>query len=242
MHVTIRLFAGLAEVIGSSSITFHAADTPLTAGKLKELLSVSYPAAAPQIAVSLVAIDREYAPDDSVIPEAAEIALIPPVSGGEPVPETDEGSTESTPDGLYCITDHPLNAEELLDKVLDANHGASLVFIGTTREMTGDQRTAALHYEAYIPMALSKLQEIGHEVRQRWNARCAITHRIGLVGLKEASVIIAVSAPHRDTCYEASRYAIEKLKQTVPVWKKDINESGQQWVNSGNNSADFRNV
>jgi len=181
----------------------------------------------------LIAIDREYAPDDSIVTESAEVALIPPVSGGEP------GSiNETTSDGLYNITDQPLNAEELLNLVLDVNHGASLLFIGTTREMTGEQRTSALHYEAYIPMALSKLKEIGDEVLTRWNARCAISHRIGLVGLKEASVIIAVSSPHRDTCYEASRFAIEQLKQTVPVWKQDISETGKQWLGSEGNSID----
>ncbi|MBT2287563.1 molybdenum cofactor biosynthesis protein MoaE [Paenibacillus albidus] len=228
MHINVRLFAGLAEIIGSSQLSFHAQENPLTAAKLKELLSAAYPDAASQIAVSLVAIDHEYAPDDSLIREAAEIALIPPVSGGEP-----ESVHASTPDGLYCITDQPLDAQELLDKVLDANHGASLVFVGTTREMTGDQRTVSLHYEAYVPMALAKIQEIGREVLERWNAHCAITHRIGLVTLKEASVIIAVSAGHRDICYEASRFAIEKLKQIVPVWKKDIGDSGEKWVSPG---------
>ncbi|MNO30502.1 Molybdopterin synthase catalytic subunit [compost metagenome] len=233
MHITIRLFAGLAEVIGSPSLSFHATEIPLTAGKLKELLSATYPDAASQIGASLIAIDREYALDDSIITESAEVALIPPVSGGE------SGTIyETTTDGLYSITDQPLDAEKLLDAVLDVNHGASLLFIGTTREMTGEQRTTALHYEAYIPMALSKLEEIGKEVKHRWNANCAISHRIGLVGLKEASVIIAISTPHRDTCYEASRFAIELLKQTVPVWKKDMNESGQHWVGSDQKAAD----
>ncbi|ULO05940.1 molybdenum cofactor biosynthesis protein MoaE [Paenibacillus sp. 19GGS1-52] len=237
MQITIRLFAGLAEIFGSSSLSFDVAENTLTAGKLKELLSASYPDAAPQIAVSLVAIDREYAPDDSPISATAEVALIPPVSGGE------TGSvTESTADGLYTITDQPLVAEKLLDKVLDAAHGASLIFVGTTREMTQGRRTTALFYEAYIPMALSKLQEIGNEVQKRWNAHCAISHRIGYVGLKEASVIIAVSAAHRDTCYEASRLAIEMLKQAVPVWKKDINESEQQWLGSDQLAAAFENI
>jgi len=237
MHFTIRLFAGLAEVVGASTLPFHAAETPLTAGRLKELLSAAYPDAAAQINVSLVAIDREYAPEDTLIPEHAEVALIPPVSGGE------EGTVnESTPDGLYAVTDKALAAEAHLDKVLDASHGASLLFIGTTREMTGDQRTTALYYEAYIPMTLSKLQEIGNLVKERWNARCAITHRLGLVGLGEASVIIAVSSPHRDNCYEASRFAIEQLKQIVPIWKKDINEEGQFWKGSEPTSATSRTL
>lgn len=234
MHVSIKLFAGLAEVIGSSGLTFHAHESPLTAGRLKELLAASYPDAASQIRVSLIAVDREYAPDDTVITEAAEVALIPPVSGGEP-----GSAAEETADGLFSISSQALQAEALLEKVLDANHGASLLFVGTTREMTGDQRTTALYYEAYIPMALGKLQEIGHEIQQRWDARCAIAHRIGLVGPKEASVVIAVSAPHRDTCYEASRFAIEALKVSVPVWKKDIGESGAQWLGRDQQAEEF---
>ncbi|WP_150267309.1 molybdenum cofactor biosynthesis protein [Paenibacillus tepidiphilus] len=237
MHINIRLFAGLAEVIGTSSLSFHMHNEEATADQLKEQLSAAYPDAAAQIQVSMVAINREYAPGDTRITGDAEVALIPPVSGGESVPDCGE-----TPDGLFSVNDQPLDAEALLDKVLDQNHGASLVFVGTTREMTGEQRTTALYYEAYLPMALGKMQQIGHEVRERWNAHCAIAHRIGLVGLKEASVIIAVSAAHRDVCYEASRYAIEQLKATVPVWKKDLGESGEQWVGADPAAAKFHNT
>ncbi|AIQ12156.1 molybdenum cofactor biosynthesis protein [Paenibacillus durus] len=224
MQISIRLFAGLAEAIGSQVLDFQVAEPQVTAGKLKELLSASYPEAAGQISVSMVAIDREYAPEDTVISSSSEVALIPPVSGGEPSP--DEGSAQ---DVLYTVTEQPLCTEDILDKVLDKDHGASLVFVGTTREMTGDERTEALHYEAYIPMALSKFEEIGREVMERWQGRCAISHRIGHVGLKEASVVIAVSTAHRDACYEASRFAIEELKRMVPIWKKDIGASSEEW-------------
>lgn len=237
MQITIRLFAGLAEIMGTSSLSFDAFETSITAGRLKELLSAAYPVAASQIAVSLVAVDREYAPEDFIIPETAEIALIPPVSGGEA-----SSICESSSDNLYTLTNQALVAEDILNKVLDANHGASLLFVGTTREMTGDQQTTALYYEAYLPMAIAKLQEIGNEVQERWKAKCAITHRLGLVGLKESSVIIAVSSPHRDTCYEASRFAIEKLKQMVPIWKQDINENGQIWKGSEGKSSDSSSV
>ncbi|WP_151735434.1 molybdopterin converting factor subunit 1 [Paenibacillus tengchongensis] len=236
MHIHIRLFAGLAEVIGASSLAFHVHTDEVTAAQLKEQLSAAYPEAASQIQVSMVAVNREYATGDTQIAADAEVALIPPVSGGEPEPQCGE-----TPDGLYSVSDQPLDAEALLDKVLDRNHGASLVFVGTTREMTGDQRTTALFYEAYVPMALGKMQEIGRQVNERWNAHCAIAHRTGLVGLKEASVIIAVSAGHRDVCYEASRFAIEQLKATVPVWKKDLGESGSQWIGADPAAAEFHN-
>ncbi|MDF9841826.1 MULTISPECIES: molybdenum cofactor biosynthesis protein MoaE [unclassified Paenibacillus] len=237
MQINIRLFAGLAELFSASTLKFQAPEAPLTAGGLKALLAAAYPEAAQQIHSSLVAIDHEYAPDDTPVTEDSEVALIPPVSGGEPADPDGE-----TADGLFIITGQPLNAEVLLDKVLDQNHGASLVFVGTTREMTGEQRTTALHYEAYTPMALAKLQEIGNDVRSRWNANCAIAHRTGLVGLKEASVIIAVSAAHRDICYEASRYAIERLKADVPVWKKDINESGEAWLGSDPKAKAYKSL
>ncbi|KWX88209.1 molybdopterin converting factor, partial [Paenibacillus riograndensis] len=93
--------------------------------------------------------------------------------------------------------------------------------------------------EAYVPMALSKRGRRGRGVGVRWHARCAIAHRTGLVALKEASVMIAVSAAHRDICYEASRYAIEKLKASVPVWKKDINASGEQWLGADPQAKDY---
>lgn len=234
MQITIRLFAGLAEAIGSSAISFPIDETSVTAGELKALLSASYPAAASQIQVSMVAVDREYAPEDTVITAQSEVALIPPVSGGEPASRDAESA-----DGRFRITESPLNGEAMLDKVLGADHGASLLFVGTTREMTAGVRTSALHYEAYIPMALDKLQKIGENVSRQWDARCAIAHRIGLVGLTEASVIIAVSAAHRDVCYEASRYAIEELKKSVPIWKKDIGESGETWLGADPHAAAY---
>ncbi|KAA8999687.1 molybdopterin converting factor [Paenibacillus spiritus] len=223
MHVEIRLFAGLAEVIGSSLLSFHIAEPPVTAGRLKELLAASYPDAASQIAVSMTAVDREYAGDDTVIAEGSEVALIPPVSGGEPL-------TAASVDGRYAITELPLNPQDILDKVQDRNRGASLLFLGTVREMTGEERTVLLEYEAYLPMALAKLESIGRETETRWNACCAISHRIGPVGPGEASVAIAVASAHREAAYEASRYAIEELKRMVPIWKKDVGESGQHWV------------
>ncbi|MBW7461329.1 molybdenum cofactor biosynthesis protein MoaE, partial [Paenibacillus sepulcri] len=92
------------------------------------------------------------------------------------------------------------------------------------------QRTVRLEYEAYIPMALKMLRQIGDEVSQKWpGARCAIGHRIGVVDIAEISVVIAISTPHRDACYEASRYAIERLKEIVPIWKREIWEDGSEW-------------
>jgi molybdopterin synthase catalytic subunit len=130
----------------------------------------------------------------------------------------------------FEITEGPIDIASVTAKVIAPKHGATLAFIGTTREWTHGRRTVLLEYEAYVPMALRTLKQIGEEMAARWpGTDCAITHRIGQVGIGEASVVIAVSSPHRDVCYEASRYAIERLKVIVPIWKKEVWEDGTEW-------------
>ena len=228
MQLNIRLFAGLAEALDESLLAFQVPALPISAKELKEQLAAAYPAAASLLAVSFVAVNQEYAAEDQLITEHDEVAIIPPVSGGDG--SEPGGSTASSSDSLYIITEQPLSVDEVTAKVIDANHGATLTFVGTTREMTGYQQTVHLEYEAYVPMALKQLQLIGQEIDERWpGSKTAISHRIGKVDIKEISVIIAVSAPHRESCYEASRYAIEKLKQSVPIWKKEIWADGAEW-------------
>ncbi len=139
-------------------------------------------------------------------------------------------SKRDTGNGMYTITTGKIDIEQVTAKTIRPEHGATLAFIGTTREWTHGKRTVLLEYEAYEPMALKAMEQIGNEIAQKWEgARCAITHRIGRVNVEEASVVISVSAPHRETCYEASRYAIERLKQIVPIWKKEVWEDGSEW-------------
>jgi MoaE-MoaD fusion protein len=131
---------------------------------------------------------------------------------------------------MFAVTADKLDADSVAAKTILPEHGATLVFVGTTREWTNGQRTVLLEYEAYEPMALKAMEQIGREIAERWQgARCAITHRIGRVDIAEASVVIAVSTPHRGDCYDASRYAIERLKQIVPIWKKEVWEDGSEW-------------
>ncbi|MGG3455971.1 molybdenum cofactor biosynthesis protein [Paenibacillus rhizolycopersici] len=233
MNIQIALFAGLADRIGTSSLNFAYShpERPLTAASLKEALAETYPSAANLISASFVAVNQEYAAGDTPITEADEVALIPPVSGGEP---TSELASDGADADLFIITDEPLSVEEITAKVIAPDHGAALTFTGTTREWTQGQRTVHLEYEAYVPMALTKLRQIGVEIAERWpGTRCAISHRIGHVDIAEISVVIAISAPHRAGCYEASRYAIERLKQIVPIWKKEIWEDGSEWKGHG---------
>ena len=109
--------------------------------------------------------------------------------------------------------------------------GAVTTFIGTVREWTEGKRTLCLEYEAYKPMAVNMLQQIGEEIEARWpETRTAISHRIGRLDISDIAVVIAVSSPHRISAYEANRYAIERIKQMVPIWKKEVWEDGECWI------------
>ncbi|MDM5198594.1 molybdenum cofactor biosynthesis protein MoaE [Fictibacillus enclensis] len=131
----------------------------------------------------------------------------------------------------FEITKDPISVQEVIDKVIHPDAGAVNSFIGTVREMTKGKRTTYLKYEAYIPMAEKQLRKIGEEIAAEWtDAKCAITHRIGELGISEIAVVIAVSTPHRAHSFEACRYAIERIKEIVPIWKKEHWEDGSMWV------------
>ncbi|ANC76630.1 molybdenum cofactor biosynthesis protein MoaE [Fictibacillus phosphorivorans] len=131
----------------------------------------------------------------------------------------------------YKITAEPINNQDVIDSVVHHNAGAISVFIGTVREMTGRKQTKFLHYEAYVPMAEKQLERIGLEIQEKWpSAIAAITHRIGTLQISDIAVTIAVSTPHRQDAFEASRYAIERIKEIVPIWKKEHYSDGEEWV------------
>ncbi len=132
---------------------------------------------------------------------------------------------------LFTIVDTPIVTEDVIRKVQSVNAGAITVFIGTVREMTDGKRTLSLEYDAYVPMAVKSLKKIGDEIEEKWaDAKVAITHRIGRLEISEAAVVIAVSSPHRQAAYEANQYAIERIKEIVPIWKKEYWEDGTKWV------------
>lgn len=131
----------------------------------------------------------------------------------------------------FQITNEPINIQEIVDKVVDRNAGAINTFIGTVREMTKEKKTLYLIYEAYESMAVKKLEQIGREIEERWpKTKIAITHRVGKLEITDIAVVIAVSTPHRADSYEASRYAIERIKEIVPIWKKEHWEDGTLWM------------
>jgi molybdopterin synthase catalytic subunit len=131
----------------------------------------------------------------------------------------------------FEITDQRIAPDALYQEVLEDSNGAVVTFCGVVRDHSGDKRTDHLVYEAYPAMAEKKMAEIGEEISQRWElGDVAILHRIGRLEIGEISVLIAIGSPHRGDGFEACRYAIDRLKETVPIWKKEVTPEGAYWV------------
>ena len=132
---------------------------------------------------------------------------------------------------MFDITDQPLFLEPLVQAVRQSSSGAIATFLGVVREQTRGRQVLYLEYEAYREMAIPKMREIADEIRQKWQVdEIAMAHRIGHLEIGEASVAIAVSAPHRHQALAACAYAIDRLKETVPIWKKEVWTDGEEWV------------
>ncbi len=132
---------------------------------------------------------------------------------------------------MFRVSNRPIDLQELVDYVSDAEAGAIGTFIGTTRNNNEGRKVIALDYDGYPEMAEKELRRIGADAQTKWPiCRMAIVHRLGPVQITEASVIIAVSAGHRDAAFAACRFAIEEIKKTVPIWKKEVYEGGEVWI------------
>lgn len=135
---------------------------------------------------------------------------------------------------MFKVTEAPLLLEGVVSAVTKGTCGAVATFVGVVREFSRGRQVSYLEYEAYPEMAIAKMRQIGEEIREKWEVEeIAIHHRVGRLGVGEASVIIAVSAPHRRQALEGCAYAIERLKQIVPLWKKEVSPDGTYWVGMG---------
>ena len=132
---------------------------------------------------------------------------------------------------MFKIVEAPIASDALYDEVLKDYNGAVVTFCGVVRNHSGETSTDFLGYDAYKEMAEKKMSEIGDQAKKQWNIEdVAILHRIGRLELGEITVLIAVASPHRAEAFEACRYVIDKLKETVPIWKKEVGENGEAWV------------
>jgi molybdopterin converting factor subunit 1 len=222
----IKFFATLKQQAGTDLARIHLPEGSCVRD-LKSIISIEYPKLINSMDSIIVAINREYAIDDDVIPENAEIALFPPVSGG---------STQDYP-SYYKITDKDFDIDNLIAKIVIPSTGATCVFVGTVRGITKQGKdeieTSYLEYEAYHSMAVKKIEQVILEIRERWPIiqGIAIVQKIGRLEPGTPSVVIACGAAHRDNgVFEAARYGIDRIKEIVPIWKKEVNPSGEFWV------------
>ena len=233
MKVHVRLFAGLHDLLGERNVTLELSEGA-TVADLREQLSRRYPVITPYLPTLVCAVAEEYATPDHQLQEGDDVALIPPVSGGSDQTGTGnrEQGTRSEDEQYFLVTENPLNASRLAELVRRDESGAVALFSGVARNESDGRRVLALEYDAYPEMAARKLREVAEEVRARWPITgIAIHHRIGRLAIGEASLLVAVSAAHRRESFEACQYAVDRVKQTVPIWKKEIWEDGEgAWV------------
>ena len=225
MQVRLRYFAIIREALGRGEET-RAVPEGTTAGDLFDLLATEQPRLARMKATTLLMVNQEYVGPDHRLRDGDELALIPPVSGG-----SDERPR-------FWVQTEPLDARSVEAMVAAPGAGALVTFTGTVRDHARGRRVVALEYEAYAPAAEKMLDRIGEEIAARWGIeRVAISHRTGRLPVGEASVVIAIAAPHRGEAFAACQYAIERLKDIVPIWKKEFYADGATWVGS---EADYQ--
>lgn len=192
--------------------------------EFKELLVERFPVLEPLAQNMLVSINQEFGYDQDVIPNQAEVGVFPAVSGGS------ECAT------ILKITTEEIDANKIIAEITTLETGAISSFLGVIRGITErDQphKTVFLEYEAYIPMAEKKMGQIAEEIRERWPAvqGIAMIQRIGKLDPMTPTVFIACATSHRDTGgFDAARYGIDRLKQIVPIWKKEVGPEGEEWV------------
>ncbi len=224
--IKVLLFASLKERAGVNAVNLDLPDDA-SVKDLKALLAEKYPNLAPALDSVLVSLNREFAFDEDPIPSQAEAALFPPVSGGSDFPT------------VFKITEDALDLDGLIAQITLPTTGAACLFTGMVREITSrddPHETLYLEYEAYKPMAEAKMKQVADEIRARWVAveGIVIVQRIGRLDPGTPTVLIACTAAHRDTgVFEAARYGIDRLKEIVPVWKKEFGPQGQSWVEGG---------
>jgi molybdopterin synthase catalytic subunit len=248
IHVRVLFFGATRDVVGRDEINL-ALSSSANAANAKAQLLAAHPALERFGNSLLFAVNQEYAQPDQKIQDGDELAVFPPVSGGaEADAETgrrgdaatagastagseDVSSASRSASDFFELTTKAIDVGAISRRVVLPECGATVTLDGYAREWTKGRRTLYLVYEAYAPMALSELKRLGAQAHERFEvAHVGIVHRTGRLEIGETSVVIAVSAPHRRAAFEACEWAIRELKRTVPIWKKEVFEDGEVWV------------
>jgi molybdopterin synthase catalytic subunit len=226
-QITLLFFATLRELVGEKEVSFEIPDDT-NVKQLKNLIGERFPGLAPSLETTLVSVNKEYGFDEEIIPEGAEVALFPPVSGG--------AIENSIRPSLFLIEEGELDLNDLVGQITTSSTGAACLFTGMVRGVTkreNPHKTEYLEYQAYQGMAVEKMEQVAEEIWERWPEveGIAIVQRIGHLDAGTPTVVIACSAGHRDSgVFEAARYGIDRLKQIVPIWKKEVGPEGEVWV------------
>jgi molybdopterin synthase catalytic subunit len=211
VQVRVRLFAALRERSGSGSVEIDLPEGAVVGDVWPALGLGDEPPGL------LFARNRSYADRGDVLASGDEVAVIPPVSGG-----------------AFLLSEHPLSIEAAVDEVRTDAAGAIATFAGTTRRHSRGREVVHLEYEAYEGMAEQVMEDLATQLRARHEvSEIAIHHRVGRVDIGDTSVVIAVSAPHRAAALAACKDAIDELKVTVPLWKKEVYVGGEEWIGRG---------
>ncbi len=218
MKVAVRFFARYREAAGRDHVELELPEGG-TVESAWEAVARRFPVLEPYRPFTLFALGTDYVQPTHPLHAGDELCFFPPVSGG------------SGEDWIE-VTTEPISEQRLAAAVGDPGAGGIVLFSGVVREETGGRRVKYLEYEAHVPMAVAKMREIVATLRARWPGvrTVGLIHRIGRLEIGESSVMIAVASPHRAEAFEACRFAIDTLKETVPVWKKEYFEDGEVWV------------
>ncbi len=222
--ITARLFARLREQAGTDTELVDLAGS--TVEDVYRALRDLHPALEADLGLIRPARNQEFAEWSEAVADGDEVAFIPPVSGGSGVAQ------------LIELTMEPLDARRLETAVAHAGAGAICTFSGVVRDFSRGESVTHLEYEAYAAMAERQMRVIAGEIAERWpDARVAMAHRTGRLEVGEASVVVSVSCPHRAQAFEACRWGIDRLKESVPIWKKEFARSGASWIEGSESRA-----
>lgn len=225
MRVSVLFFGVLRDATGTAC---EAAELPegATVNELFRAYSKKYPVIAGMASSILLSRNRAFAKLDDPLRAGDEVAFLPPVSGGM------EAMAELSAAGNYfALTRRPIDVHAISTRLIGGAEGAVVTFEGTVRNNSGGRRTRFLEYEAYEPMALQEMLRIGSDLTAARNiGRIAMVHRLGRMLIGETAVTVVVTAPHRRPAFEAALEGIDRLKKTVPIWKKEYFVDGEVWA------------
>lgn len=213
MQLTVYLFAAHREAVGAPALTLDLPDGT-TAGAVWDLLARRHPALQRLAPAVAIAVNDVVSNADHRLADGDRVAFLAPVSGG----------------ALLDVVREPIRVDAVLDAVRHPGAGAVVLFLGTVRAHSRGRHVSRLEYEAYEALARKEMAGIAEAASSRWGVRIAMVHRLGDLAVGEISVAVAVAAPHRPEAFEAGRFAIDTLKQTVPIWKKEVWDEGSEWI------------